>query len=207
MRDKYTIKEKDLLKIIIPWRLSFLWFSFFLLLLLTATFIIICSMSTMALRELRMDDAAEPSVLKCYKVTLQCYITMLHYNYKMLQCPMLYCGLTSPCRQSPTCPAPPWYWGRGEWELQCNRTVTWPPHLCRQDRHKYRDDPSRGAGGDRRPVTTLAGTWDSGAILSSWPRASWQPPLTASITTGEMSACRTQDLQERHQRCGETPIR
>ena len=37
-------------------------------------------MSTMALRELRMDDAAEPSVLKCYKVTLLCYITMLHYN-------------------------------------------------------------------------------------------------------------------------------
>ena len=127
MRDKYTIKEKDLLKIIIPWRLSFLWFSFFLLLLLTATFIIICSMSTMALRELRMDDAAEPSVLKCYKVTLQRYITMLHYNYKMLQCPMLYCCLTSPCRQSPTCPAPPWYWGKASGS--CSVTELLPGHL------------------------------------------------------------------------------
>ena len=38
----------------------------------------------MALRELRMDDAAEPSVLECNKVTLQRYITMLHYYVTLL---------------------------------------------------------------------------------------------------------------------------
>ena len=50
--------------------------------------------------------------------------------------------------------------------------------VCHWDRYKYNNDHSRGGPWDHHPITItlITGGWDSGAILSSGPRASRLSP-------------------------------